>query len=205
MRAHGGAIAASRSDLELSFDVRRRLRVEQKERIGAAAAELIGDGEAVILDASTTSLAIAARLKNRRDLTVITPSLAVANEMMDAYGVNVFILGGFLRRDSYSLVGIEHQQNVLEGFNIQKGFFGAKGFTLDTGLTDVNQLEVSAKRDLAHHTRQLIAVIDGSKWGLVSFVSFAGVEQIDTIVTDDSAPPNMIAALRERGITVIVP
>lgn len=204
LRTHGGAISATRSELEQSFDVRRRLRVEQKERIGAAAAELVGDGEAIVLDASTTSLAIAARLKNRRELTIITPSLAIANELMDAYGVNVLMPGGFLRRDSYALVGIERAHTVLEEYNLQKGFFGAKGFSIDKGLTDVNQLEVATKRELARHTQQVIAVLDGSKWGQVSFVSFAATEQIQTIVTDDSAPAHMIAALRERGITVLV-
>lgn len=204
MRTHGGAIASSRSDLELSFDVRRRLHVEEKERIGAAAADMVHDGEAIVLDASTTSLAIAAHLKNRRELTVVTNSLYVANELLDAPGVNVLLPGGFLRRDSISLVGIDAHEEILKDYNLQKAFFSAKGLSLENGLTDVNQLEVGAKRAFLRRARHIIAVMDGSKWAQVSFISFASLDQIHTVITDSSAPSAMISKLRERGVEVVV-
>ncbi|MDH4138831.1 MAG: DeoR/GlpR family DNA-binding transcription regulator, partial [Anaerolineae bacterium] len=69
VRTHGGAIAADRTDLELSFDVRRRLYSTQKQRIGNAAAALVEDGEAIALDASTTALAVATQIKGRHELT----------------------------------------------------------------------------------------------------------------------------------------
>lgn len=205
-RTHGGAIAtrdSSGKDLELSFDIRRRMQVTEKERIGAAAAALVNDGEAILLDASTTSLAVARQLKSRRDLTIITNSIAVANELMDADSLSVLIPGGFLRRDTASLVGMERLE-FLSDYNIQKGFFGAKGLALEKGLTDVNQLEVEAKREFIRLTHQVIAVVDGSKWGQVSFVSFAALDQLHTVISDPSAPPEMVAALRDRGIQVII-
>ena len=204
MRTHGGAIAASRSELELSFDVRRRLHTEEKDRMGAAAAELIADGEAIVLDASSTSLAVAAHLHNRRDLTVVTNSLAVSNELLDAYGVNVLLLGGFLRRNSLSLTGGEPHTDILNAYNIQKAFFGAKGLSLEKGLTDVNQQEVAVKRELLRRSQQVIGLVDSSKWEQVSFVPFASFEQLHTLITDSSAPARMVAALRERGVQVLV-
>lgn len=211
LRTHGGAIAAGRGETELSHDARRRLHPAEKERIGAAAADLVSDGEAILLDASTTSLAMAARLKSRRDLTVITNSLAVANELLDAYSVTVLMPGGFLRRDTLSLVGPQpanpsagRYDEFLKEFNLQKAFVGAQGFSFEKGLTDVNSLEVNAKRELVRLAHRLIAVVDGSKWGQVSFVSFASVEQVHTIITDPSAPAEMVSVLRERGVEVIV-
>jgi len=203
VRTHGGAIAVDRTDLELSFDVRRRLHSTQKQRIGAAAAAMVEDGEAIALDASTTALAVANQIKGRRELTVITNGIFIALALLDAPGVTVLMPGGFLRRDSVSLVGNEGH-DFIEQFNFQKGFFGAKGLTLEEGLTDVNNAEVAVKRDLVAHARQVIAIVDGSKWGRVGFASFASIDQVDCVITDESAPPDIRAALRDAGVEVII-
>jgi DeoR/GlpR family transcriptional regulator of sugar metabolism len=203
VRTHGGAIAPDRSDLELSFDVRRRLYPVQKQRIGAAAAALVEDGEAIALDASTTALALARHIKGRRELTVITNGLIVAMALLDTPGITVLMPGGFLRRDSVSLVGHEGNE-FLEQFNFQKGFFGAKGLTLEEGLTDVNSDEVLVKRELVAHARQIIAIVDSGKWGRVGFAAFASIDQLDFVITDGGAPPDMVAALREVGVDVII-
>lgn len=203
VRTHGGAIASDRTELELSFDVRRRLHSTQKMRIGAAAAAMVEDGEAIVLDASTTALALANQIKGRRELTVITNGLFIAMALLDSPGVTVLMPGGFLRRDSVSLVGTEGN-DFIKQFNLQKGFFGAKGLTPEEGLTDVNNAEVAIKRDLVRHARRVIAVVDGSKWGRVGFVSFASIDQVDCVITDEGAPPDMVAALREAGVEVII-
>jgi DeoR/GlpR family transcriptional regulator of sugar metabolism len=203
VRTHGGAIAADRTDLELSFDVRRRLYSARKQRIGAAAAALVEDGEAIALDASTTALAVATQIKGRHELTVITNGIFIALTLLDAQSITVLMPGGFLRRDSVSLVGAEGN-DFIKGFNIQKGFFGAKGLTLEEGLTDVNDAEVAIKRDLVTHAKQVIAVVDSSKWGRVGFVSFASIDQVDYVITNKGAPPDMVAALQEAGVDVII-
>jgi DeoR/GlpR family transcriptional regulator of sugar metabolism len=203
LRTHGGAIAADRTDLELSFDVRRRLHSVQKKRIGAVAAALVEDGDAVALDASTTALAVANHIKDRHELTVITNSLFVALAFLDTPGTTVLMPGGFLRRDSVSLVGSEGH-DFIKQFNFQKGFFGAKGLTLEEGLTDVNNAEVAVKRAWVAHAKQVIAIVDSSKWGRVGFASFASIDQVDCIITDEGAPPHMVAALREAGVDVVI-
>lgn len=203
VRTHGGAIASDRTDLELSYEVRRRLYSSQKRRIGAAAAAMVEDGEAIALDASTTALALADQIKGRRELTVITNGLVIAMALLEAPGVTVLMPGGFLRRDSASLTGLEGSQ-FLKQFNFQKGFFGAKGLTLEDGLTDVNSDEVVVKRDWLAHARQVIAIVDSSKWGRVGFASFASIDQIDCVITDEGAPPEMVAAFQGAGVGVIV-
>jgi DeoR/GlpR family transcriptional regulator of sugar metabolism len=203
VRTHGGAIAPDRSDLELSFDVRRRLRSTQKRRIGAAAASMVEDGEAIALDASTTALALATQIKGRRELTVITNGIFIALTLLDAPGITVLMPGGFLRRDSVSLVGAEGHEFIKQ-FNLQKGFFGAKGLTLEEGLTDVNSAEVAIKRSLVVEAKQVIAIVDSSKWGRVGFVSFASIDQVDYVITDEGTPPDMVAALREADVEVII-
>ncbi len=203
LRTHGGAIHSDRTDLELSFDVRRRLHSLQKRRIGAAAATMIEDGEAIALDASTTALAVASQIKDRREVTVITNGLLVALALLETPGITVLMPSGFLRRDSASLV-TTNNTNFFKQFNLQKGFFGAKGISLEEGLTDVDHAEVMVKRDWVNRVKQVIAVVDSSKWGRVGFVSFASIDQVDCVITDDGAPPDMVAALRDAGIDVII-
>jgi len=203
VRTHGGALSSDRTDLELSVDVRRRLHSVQKQRIGAAAAAMVEDGDAIALDASTTALSLASHIKARRELTVITNSLFIAMALLDAPGITVLMPGGFLRRDSVSLVGTVGS-DFLKQFNFQKGFFGAKGLTLDEGLTDVNSDEVAVKRLWVGHARRVIALVDSSKWGRVGFASFASIDQVDGVITDVDAPPDMVASLRAAGVEVII-
>lgn len=202
-RTHGGALALDQERLELSFDFRRRLYAAQKNRIGAVAADMIEDGEAIILDASTTALSVAAQIKNRHELTVMTNGIFIALALIDTPGITVVMPGGFLRRDSASMIGDEGHDFIAR-FNFQKGFFGAKGFTVEEGLTDVNSAEVTIKRDLAARARRVIAIVDSSKWRRVGFVSFVSIDQVDCVITDKEAPPDMVALLREAGVDVVI-
>jgi DeoR/GlpR family transcriptional regulator of sugar metabolism len=202
-RTHGGAVTLDPNRLELSFDFRRRLHAAQKSRIGAAAAAMIKDGEAIVLDASTTALAVATQIGDRRELTVLTNGILIAMALIDSPDVTVVMPGGFLRRDSASMVGDEGH-DFIERFNFQKGFFGAKGITLEEGLTDVNSAEVAVKRDMVAHARQVIAIVDSSKWGQVGFASFASLDEVDCVITDEDAPPDMVSSLQEAGIDVVI-
>lgn len=203
VRTHGGAVPAGSGLYEHALTMRRERQVQEKNRIGERGAALVTDDDAIILDSSSTSLAVAQHLKSRRRLTIVTNGLALAQEMMDAPDVRVVVSGGTLHRDTASLVqtgGFE----ALERFNIQKGFFGATGFSLPEGLTDVSADEAEVKRQLAASCRKIIAVVDATKWGRVGLVSFARPEQIHTIITDARAPAQMIAQAQALGIEVII-
>ncbi len=204
VRTHGGAVPSSNVKegvQELSLAVRRQKQVVEKNHIAEEAAAMVQDGEAIILDTSSTALAIACHLKDRRELTILTNSLMVAVEMLDAPGVNVVMPGGRVRRDSASLIGVDGLELVRQ-FNIQKGFFGAHGLTKAEGLTDVSAAEAEMKRPLVAMARQVIAVLDATKWGRVGLMSFAHLEDIDQIITDARAPAEMVAELGKEGIQV---
>lgn len=203
VRTHGGAISADHNNAEMSFGVRSRLYTAEKRRIGAAAAAMIEDGEAIALDASTTALALAEAIQGRHELTVITNGIYTALALLGSPGTTILMPGGFLRQDSVSLVGVEGR-DVIQKYHFQKVFFGAKGFTLQEGLTDVNRDEVAFKQDLVQHAKQVVAIVDSSKWGRVGFASFASIDQIDCIITDDAAPLEMVDVLRGRGVRVVL-
>lgn len=203
LRTHGGAIAANATRDYLSLNLRRQQQVQEKAHIGAAAAALIRDGDAIFLDSSSTALAIAQCLKDRRYLTVVTNGLAVAQELLDASGVEVIVIGGRVRRDTASLVGALGL-DILRHVNVRRGFFGSHGITVEEGLTDVSSDEAELKRPVVEACREVVAVVDRTKWGRVGVASFASAGQISKVITDRDAPRDLVDQIRAAGADVIL-
>ena len=201
IRTHGGAIQKQETDKDLSFSTRLHLHSPEKDRIGAAAAAMVRDGNVIALDASTTALAIVPHLVNHSDLTIITNGLAAANALLTVPGISVYILAGFLRHDALSLVG-STGQTALNGFKIQYGFISSKGISLECGLTELNEQEGSMKCELIRHSDQVIAVLDSSKIGHTSLVPFASIDEIDLIITDLGINPVEREAFQKAGVDV---
>ncbi|MGW8226463.1 MAG: DeoR/GlpR family DNA-binding transcription regulator [Anaerolineales bacterium] len=203
IRTHGGAIPFKVGFNELSLALRRQRQIDEKLRIGKKAATMVTDGDAIFLDSSSTTLAIAQHLKDHRNLTILTNSLVIAQEMLDAAGVTVVMPGGKVRRDTASLVSPDNL-GLLERLNIQKGFFGAHGITVADGLTDVSPEEAEFKLSLVAECREIMIVLDGTKWGRVGLTSFARLEEVDQVITDSQAPADLIEQVRKAGPQVIL-
>jgi DeoR/GlpR family transcriptional regulator of sugar metabolism len=201
VRTHGGAVLAS-STPELSLTVRREQRVLEKERIGIAAAEWVEDGDSIFLDGSSTALMLARQLTQRRNLSVLTHNLAVAQAFIEAPDVAVIVTGGVLRQDTASMMGLEGLA-VLRKYNIKTGFFGAHGLSFPEGLTDVSAGEAAVKQAVVALCRQVIAMIDATKWGRVGLASFARPEDSHRIITDQQAPTDLVEQARAFGAQVI--
>lgn len=201
VRTGGGAVPVRAGGQDLALASRQTRRVAEKERIGAAAAALIPDGAAVFLDSSSTSLVIARHLKQHRHSTVLTNSLAVAQEMLDAPAVKVVMSGGTVQPETASLIGAD-AGTWFSRFNIQLGFFGAHGISDPEGLTDVSLEQAEVKRPLVQMCRQVVAVVDSSKWGQVGVASFAELGDIQIVITDERAPEDDVAHLRSHAIDV---
>ena len=204
-RAHGGALSPT-NESEGAFDVRERHQRAEKDVIGATAAAMVANGESIALDASTTALAIARHLRARGPwvhLTVITNGLRIASELAGVPGITVAMPGGFLRWEAMSVVG-PLGEGLFERVNIQRAFLGAAGFSMDAGLADATQEEADIKRLMARHAREVIGVIDHTKWERTSFATFCPVDSLATIISD-SAPPNSTReALAQAGVELIL-
>ncbi|MFN8505685.1 DeoR/GlpR family DNA-binding transcription regulator [Kouleothrix sp.] len=185
-RTHGGAVLIERASRELSFDARRHQQPDAKQRIGRAAAALVCPGEAIVLDTSSTALELARALRDQRELTILTNSLAVVDELFEAPQIAVVLLGGMLRRGSRSLVGHDGL-GPLRRYTIGHGFFGAHGLAPDAGLTDVSPAEAEVKRALVGACRSVVALLDATKLGQVGAAAFAPASQVDVLVTDAPA------------------
>jgi DeoR/GlpR family transcriptional regulator of sugar metabolism len=201
VRTHGGAVLSARPP-ELSLTLRRQQQVDAKERIGIAAAEFVVNGDAVFLDASSTALALAHALRQRRDLTILTHSLVVAQSMLDASGVTMVMTGGTLQRETVSLMGTDGLA-ILRKYNLKTGFFGAHGLSFPEGLTDVSAGEAEVKRQVVALCRQVVALIDATKWGRVGPASFAHPRDLQVIITDTQAPAGLVDQARALGTRVM--
>jgi DeoR/GlpR family transcriptional regulator of sugar metabolism len=204
VRTHGGAIARERSRPELSFEIRERLQATAKDAIGAAGASLVQDGESIVLDASTTALSLARHLKARggwSQLTVITNGLRIASELAGHPGIIVLMLGGRVRWEALSVVG-QLGDGLFSRINVQKAFVGAAGFTLDSGLADATDEEAQIKRSMVAAAREVIAIVDHTKWERAAFATFCPTDKIALVVSDADAPESMIRELTGRGIDI---
>jgi len=204
VRAHGGAIATDRSRAELSFDIRERLQADEKVRIGAAAAALVRDGESIVMDASTTALSVARHLKTTgrwSQLTIITNGLRIAGELAGHPGITVLMLGGRVRWEALSVVG-QLGDGLFDRINVQTAFLGAAGFTVESGLSDATDEEAQIKRSMVGAARQVIAIVDHTKWERAAFATFCPTDKIGIVLTDAAAPAGMVAELARRDIDV---
>jgi len=204
VRTHGGAIAIDRSRPELAFEIRERLQAEEKALIGAAGAAMVHDGESIVLDASTTALSVARHLRARggwSQLTVITNGLRIASELAGHPGIIVLMLGGRVRWEALSVVG-QLGDGLFSRINVQKAFLGAAGFTIESGLADATDEEAQIKRSMVAAAREIVAIVDHTKWERAAFATFCPTDQITTVLTDDRAPGAMVRTLADRQIDV---
>jgi len=204
VRTHGGAIAIDRSRPEVSFDIRERLQADEKARIGAAGAALVRDGESIVMDASTTALSVARHLKTRppwSQLTIITNGLRIAFELAGHSGITVLMLGGRVRWEALSVVG-QLGDGLFDRINVQKAFLGAAGFTLESGLADATEEEAQIKRSMVGAAREVIAIVDHTKWERAAFATFCPTDRIGLVLTDTAAPAGMVDELRRREVEV---
>lgn len=203
-RTYGGAVLRHGTTVglpELAFNVRRDKHREEKDRIGRAAVKRVRAGYAVALDASTTAFALAQHLREIDGLTVVTNSLIIAQQFIELPHIAVLVPAGRMRSDSVSLVGCPE---TLPDLNLTIGFFGARGLSLEMGITDVSPEEVAMKQAAMARCLETIVVADGSKWGQVAPYTIAEVHQVDRIVTGDSAPHDQVTQFRDAGIQVDV-
>jgi DeoR/GlpR family transcriptional regulator of sugar metabolism len=203
-RTHGGAIAPRGSNRpEPAFEVRERLQRDEKSSIGAAAAQLVVDGDSIVFDASTTALYVARHLKERtwHQLTVVTNSIRIALELAGHPGITVLMLGGRVRAEALSVVG-PLGDGVFRRVNVQKAFVGAVGLTMDSGLSDAMEEEAQIKRAMVTAAREVYALVDHTKFGRTASATFCKTDRLDWILTDEAAPPDLVAALRDLGVRV---
>lgn len=207
VRAHGGATAAQTGKSFvtslLRVDERVPLHHARKERIGEAAARLVFPGDAILLDAGTTSVEIARRIARIEPLTVVTNALNVALELGAAPGQRLVLLGGAFHRESSSTLGPLAVQALRE-LAVQTLFLGTQAMDAEQGLTDSTMEIAEVKRAMIRAARRVVLVTDSSKWGRTSLTRVAPLDEIDVLISDTDLPAEARELCEKLGIELVL-
>ena len=201
-RTRGGALSRREND-DLPIRVKQTLRHAEKVRIARAAAALIRDGETIILDSGTTTAELARQIRtlNVRSINVITNALNIAMLLSDVPTVRLIMLGGILRQESHSLAG-HMAERALDNLQADRLFLGADGLDPEIGLMTPHLPEAQLNARMIEISRQVVTVADASKLMRRNVCVIAKVDQLDLLITDASAQPDVVAELRRRGVEV---
>lgn len=207
IRTHGGArIFTERIRQEYSFGSRQRLNADAKKNIGECAAKLVEPNDSILLDSSSTAVAVAQairRLNISFDISAFATGIWTALELLGVANIHVIVPGGYVRETTGSFTGNLTRQ-FLKNFNFNKVFLGAWGVDIEEGLTDTKMPEVELKQDIIARATEVICLADGSKFGRVALASFAKTNQIDKIITDESIPNEYIELLKNKHVELLI-
>ncbi|HTS71040.1 MAG TPA: DeoR/GlpR family DNA-binding transcription regulator [Terriglobia bacterium] len=174
---------------------------DEKRRIALAAARLIEDGDTIVLTSGTTTNQVARSIPAGREVTVVTGTVNVAMELTNRRGVSVFVTGGLLHGEWFSLVGPAAMHSLSSIFP-DKVFIGANGIHASHGVTAYHPDEAALNSFMVRQSRQKIVVVDHSKLGAVATHLICPIDQISLIITDTEATPEAVAEFTNKGIEV---
>ncbi len=207
-RRHGGAVLPGGFTRESGFPQKSHLATAEKTAIADVAANLVEEGEAIVVGAGTTTQELARRLARVPGLTVVTNSLLVAQALAHANRVEVVMTGGTLRGSNYALVGSGAEQS-LQGLRVSRAFLSGSGLTAERGLSTSNMLSASVDRALVQAAAEVVVLADHTKLGTDTMFQTVPTDVITRLVTDEPPPhderaASELQALADQGVQIAV-
>lgn len=205
-RTHGGAVSIEPLFYEpfkndRSFQAQLERYADEKRRIGRAAATLVEKGETIALTPGTTTVEVIRGLPLNQSVTVVTNTVNIAMELSKRKDVDVFVTGGHLRGDWFSLVGPTAAQS-LNQMLIHTLFIGADGLDAAWGASCLSPDESYLNSAMVKHARRRVAVVDHSKIGVVAGWRICQTTDLHILITDSGATDEMIEPFRKMGVEV---
>lgn len=201
-RTYGGAIPSDDARSEPSLEVRQGINMPGKDRIGRKAAELVQDGDTIILDASTSSLSMARHLKDKKNLTVITNAEKIVLELVGTPDITLISTGGILRHGSLSYVG-RAAENMLAGLQAGTVFLSCRGFNPLRGFTDASEPESEIRRQMMRRAQKTVYLCDQTKFDRIGFVTTAALSEVDVLIVDERLPAGWDVAFGQANLMVL--
>lgn len=202
-RVRGGAVLKNGSATLPPIAAQARVNYEAKQRIARWAADMIEDGDSILLDASTTVLSIADFLTGHRNLTVITNGIEVARLLAANSTHTVILIGGVVRPDGSGITGLLGE-SLLNELTVKTAFVSCVGMTLESGWLEASLEQARIKARMLRAALRAVALVDSSKFGKPGLVPFAPVNGIAHVVTDDQIEHEYIDQLRAANVGLTV-
>lgn len=201
-RSYGGAILnVDKTNEDVPFYKRSRTNIESKQYIALKAIEFVKGSSTIVADCSSTVFEALKLIRNRNDVTVITNSVEVLQELNQSE-LNIISTGGGLDQRTLSLQG-PITQNAINNYNVDIAFVSCKGMDINKGILDSNETEAEIKRSMIKQSNKVILLVDHSKYDKTSFVKLFDYEDIDYLITDIEPNEEWINLLHANNVEVI--
>ena len=184
-RTHGGAITVQHDD-PITTTMQSRLSVhrKQKQKIARAAAKLVSDGDFLLIDSGTTAQTFVRMLSDKRNLTILTNDIVLAHiAEIELPSVSIIMLGGLIRNEYNCTEGTE-AISMMRSYYAPRLFLSTDTFSIEKGFSTFQMEQAAIKRAMLERSEEHILLADSSKIGLNAPIRFAGLEDIDTLITD---------------------
>lgn len=180
-KTYGGAVL-DEANIETDYERRRLENKIKKESIAKRAYKFIESGDTIYLDYGTSTYALAKKLVNFEDLTIITNSIPIVNLLIHSPGIQLIILGGNVRKNEDSLFGTFGLNNAKEIF-VDLGFFGCAGIDIKSGITNYHMGEIEISKTMLKQSKTAITLVDDTKFGKSALYKTASLEYLDIVIT----------------------
>lgn len=181
IRVQGGAVVTQNQTEEPPLNKRLTLQYREKDIIGKKAAEFICDGDVILVDSSSTTIAMIKYIDKK--VTVITSNVSIAIELAVKEDIEIILLGGHFRKESFSTGGYQVEE-TLKNYKADKLFFSSKSVDVDRGVSDATEFEGLVKRAMLDSSVQNFLLIDNTKINTSAFFRVCDIEKVDHIITN---------------------
>lgn len=202
-RTHGSASPVKPHVTDICIDEKASQHAIEKQAIARAAQTLIKPDDAIILASGSTVTAFAEALSPVGMVNVVTPSLGIATLMNRRNNVKVFVLGGALYNNSFSVRG-EYAEAGLKNVSCSKLYIGCDGIDLASGITCATIEEARLTNAMMSAASQTVVLADSSKFGRRGFGKIGMLEDIDIIITDSGIPDTLREKIEDAGVQIII-
>lgn len=201
-KTYGGAVSKHSSAIDLPYNVRESVNVEQKQSIADKICEIINDGDRIMADSSSTALYVIKRIKEKKNLTIITNSVKILLELAEKSDWTVLSTGGVLKKGALSLTG-SSAEKMISSYHVDIAICSCKGLDMSLGVTDSNENDSQIKQAMLASAEKRILALDGEKFDKKSFVKVCDATSVDVIVTDSDPSERWVSFCNENNIELI--
>jgi DeoR/GlpR family transcriptional regulator of sugar metabolism len=202
-RVHGGAVAFYGRSFDPPLVSRSSKNIPAKKIIGKYAAGMVVDGDSLAIDIGSTTMELAMNLIGRQNLTIITPSLLIANLLGDEKQMRVIVSGGVVRQSEKSMVGDLAYLAFREIF-VDKLFLGSGGIDVEAGLTEYDMQDAQVKKAMLKSAKEVYLLADASKFQRIAFSYFGPLSAVNHLITNEEPPKALLQELKKAQVMVHV-
>lgn len=201
-KTYGGAVKVDNFNIDLPFHIRKQSNIEKKQKIATIIADMIHDGDYIMLDASSTALTVVKSILHKKKITIITNSIEILLELCNKPEWTVISTGGTLKEGGLSLVGYQAEK-MVSGFHVDIAICSCKGVDLNIGVTDSNERDSEIKKAFFSSATRKVLAVDSTKFDKTSFVKVCSMNDIDTVVTDCQPSSKWREYLAEQNTALV--